>query len=99
MEAKDLFCNICLMQFDGKFVFDIHMSFVHKIGKKQPCDEKVTKIKEEGNGMMDKTNQESTGISKQDEATISREPKVVKDYKCSICNYIPNTKEKMKATL
>ena len=29
---KDFFCEICFLQFDKKAVYDIHMSFVHKIG-------------------------------------------------------------------
>ena len=29
--SKDFFCKICSLQFDKKAVYDIHMSFVHKI--------------------------------------------------------------------
>ena len=28
---KDFFCEICSLQFDKKAVYDIHMSFVHKV--------------------------------------------------------------------
>ena len=31
---KELYCEICKLQFDKKFVYDIHLSFVH--GEKKP---------------------------------------------------------------
>ena len=36
---KDLFCELCDLQFDKKSVYDIHMSFVHK--KRKIKDESV----------------------------------------------------------
>ena len=30
--VKDLYCELCSLQFDKKYVFDLHMSLVH--GKK-----------------------------------------------------------------
>ena len=42
---KDNFCNLCSMQFGNKFVYDIHMSFVHKIVTQQDKSEKLTEVK------------------------------------------------------
>jgi hypothetical protein len=27
---RDLFCELCSLQFDKKYVFDVHLSIVHK---------------------------------------------------------------------
>ena len=27
---KDLYCELCSLQFDKKYVYDVHMSLVHK---------------------------------------------------------------------
>ena len=27
---RDLFCEFCLLQFDKNYVYDVHMSLVHK---------------------------------------------------------------------
>ena len=45
----ELFCQICSLQFDKKIVYDIHLSFIHKIKKniKLEEDEKISEIKEE----------------------------------------------------
>ena len=30
IHSKDNFCKICLLSFGTKFIYDIHMSFLHK---------------------------------------------------------------------
>ena len=42
----DNFCNICLLQFGNKFVYDIHMSFVHKIVAQHDDSDKLKEVKE-----------------------------------------------------
>ena len=48
---SDLFCEHCSLQFDKKYVFDVHLSIVHgqKIGVKtepEVCEENKTKVEE-----------------------------------------------------
>ena len=45
----ELFCQICSLQFDKKIVYDIHLSFVHKIKIKinSEDEEKFPEMKEE----------------------------------------------------
>ena len=40
-----LFCDKCLLQFDKKIVYDIHLSFVHKISSKVESEEKTIEWK------------------------------------------------------
>ena len=45
---KDLFCEKCILQFDKKYVFDLHLSLVHREEIKvksepQICEEKSQK--------------------------------------------------------
>lgn len=44
MDKKN-FCNLCLLQCANKFVYDIHMSVVHKIVIQQDKNEKLTEDK------------------------------------------------------
>ena len=44
---RDLFCDKCSLQFDKKIVYDIHLSFVHKIKGKSDIEEKTIEIKNE----------------------------------------------------
>ena len=39
---KALFCEKCSFQFDKEIVYDIHLSFVHKIGGKVESEDKQT---------------------------------------------------------
>ena len=48
---KDLFCTLCSLQFDKKYVFDVHLSIVHgqNIGVKtesEVWEENKTKVEE-----------------------------------------------------
>ena len=54
METNNFFCTICSFQFDKDIVYDIHMSFVHKIDKKQSNDENLIDIKQEGVELTEK---------------------------------------------
>ena len=42
---KELFCEVCKLQFDKKSVYDIHLSFVH--GQKKPNIKSENDIKQE----------------------------------------------------
>ena len=42
-----LFCDKCSLQFDKKIVYDIHLSFVHKMNIEVKSEEKTVEIKEE----------------------------------------------------
>ena len=42
---KALYCDKCSLEFDNKIVYDIHLSFVHKISGKVETDEKQLKSK------------------------------------------------------
>ena len=46
------YCEKCSLQFDKKIVFDIHLSFVHKINIKIETEEKEIEIKEEDSGSV-----------------------------------------------
>ena len=43
---KNLFCEICSLQFDKKIVYDIHMSFVHKMEQSKSLKKVEAMIKE-----------------------------------------------------
>ena len=42
-----LYCEKCSLQFDKKIVYDIHLSFVHKMNIEVKSEEKTVEIKEE----------------------------------------------------
>ena len=42
-----LHCEKCSLQFDKKIVYDIHLSFVHKMNIEVKSEEKTVEIKEE----------------------------------------------------
>ena len=42
-----LYCKKCSLQFDKKIVYDIHLSFVHKMNIEVKSEEKTVEIKEE----------------------------------------------------
>ena len=54
METDSLFCKICSYQFGKKLVYDIHMSFVHKIDFQQNNSEKLIVMKNEDDTLMGK---------------------------------------------
>ena len=40
---RDLYCYICSLQFDGKLVYDMHQSILHKYKDNGPSFEKLIK--------------------------------------------------------
>ena len=44
---KAFYCEKCSLQFDKKIVYDIHLSFVHKMNIEVKSEEKTVEIKEE----------------------------------------------------
>ena len=54
------YCEKCSLQFDKKIVFDIHLSFVHKINIKIETEEKEIEIKEEGTDSVFQSNKKKT---------------------------------------
>ena len=98
---KDFFCETCSLQFDKKAVYDIHMSFVHKI---------EILVKEETEDLEQENNQNSYYLSspiKKDletpincyicqanfstQGNLKKHIKAVHEgkklHKCSICDY------------
>ena len=49
MDRNNLFCNISSFQFGKKLVYNIHMSFVHKIDSQKYNSEKLAELKKEEN--------------------------------------------------
>ena len=40
---KDFFCHLCSLQFDKKYVFDLHMTLVHKKTSTESPQSKIDK--------------------------------------------------------
>ena len=38
---KDFFCDLCLLQFDKKYVFNVHMTLVHKKSSTESPQSKI----------------------------------------------------------
>ena len=51
-----LYCEKCSLQFDKKIVYDIHLSFVHKMNIEVKSEEKTIEIKENDAGSIQKGN-------------------------------------------
>ena len=49
---KALYCEKCSLQFDKKIVYDIHLSFVHKMNIEVKSEEKTIEIKEEDESLV-----------------------------------------------
>ncbi len=82
-----LFCDKCLLQFDKKIVFDIHLSFVHKISIKVESEEKTIEIKNE-----DTDSACQTDSKKPNQDIINPFVKGNKPHKCKMCNYTTSQK-------
>ena len=105
---KDLFCTLCSLQFDKKYVFDVHLSIVHgqNIGVKtesEVCEENKTKVEEKycSGNVVDKKfkcdicNQCFTTkkhLRKHNESVHEGK----KTFKCSICDASFSLKPAMK---
>ena len=77
-----LFCDKCLLQFDKKIVFDIHLSFVHKMSIKIDSEEKTIEIKNEDTDSAFQTNSK-----KPNQNIINPIDEGNKPHKCKMCNY------------
>ena len=49
---KALYCEKCSLQFDKKIVYDIHLSFVHKMNIEVKSEEKTIETKENDAGLV-----------------------------------------------
>ena len=88
MTRTNLFCEKCSLQFDKKIVYDIHMSFVHKISIEVKLEEKTIEIKDDNAGLV--LQREITKSKQNIENSIqkgNKSDKCKKPYKCSICSY------------
>ena len=77
-----LFCDKCLLQFDKKIVFDIHLSFVHKMSIKIESEENSIEIKNEDTDSAFQTNSK-----KPNQNIINPIDEGNKPHKCKMCNY------------
>ena len=82
-----LFCDKCSLQFDKKIVYDIHLSFVHKISDKVETEEKeIENMKEDAVSVF----QSDTAKPNQNLVSIEERNKSLK---CSMCEYTSKNKE------
>ena len=82
---KDFFCVVCSLQFDKKAVYDIHMSFVHKIAI--VAKEKNENMGQDNNSENDQNSYNSNYPIKKDLETPNN---------CSICQANFSTKGNLK---
>ena len=81
---KDLSCDLCLLQFDKKYVYNVHMTLVHKktnYHTDSPQIDKIAVIKE------------NTDLC---EEVACESKKEKKSHKCKICSYSCATKGDLK---
>ena len=64
---KALYCEKCSLQFDKKIVYDIHLSFVHKMNIEVKSEEKTVEIKKEEDGKKRSTRNPNTETSQSTE--------------------------------
>ena len=88
-----LFCDKCSLQFDKKIVYDIHLSFVHKISGKLESEEKTIEIKEEDSSSVFQSDNKKT-IQNLDSIE-----KWNKTRKSSMCDYTLKNKGHLKKPL
>ena len=93
---KDFFCETCSLQFDKKAVYDIHLSFVHKI---------EILVKEETEDLKQENNQKSHKCSICDNSfsrkfNLKKHIETVHDgkkpHKCSVCDYSCSRNARLK---
>ena len=87
---KDLFCELCSLQFDKKYVYDVHMRLVHKktLCPQSKIDETVVKKNKADLGeenSFDLIQNSTTKININKNADAIHEKK--KPHQCSICDY------------
>ena len=82
MTGTNLFCEKCLLQFDKKIVYDIHLSFVHNV--KETKDEKLTENNEKDRGLCLSSKSEKPCETFVNPGIV---PKEKSSHKCPICDY------------
>ena len=83
------YCEKCSLQFDKKIVFDIHLSFVHKINIKIETEEKEIEIKEEDSGSVFQPSKKKPNRNIVNINSISEGKK---SHNCKICDYTTSQK-------
>ena len=67
IKNKAFFCEKCSLQFDKKIVYDIHLSFVHKMNIEVKSEEKTVEIKKEEDEKKRSTRNPNTETSQSTE--------------------------------
>ena len=80
--SKNLFCKMCLLQFDKKIVYDIHMSFVHKMEQSKSLKNVEALIKEKECSICQKSFYTKHTLKRHIEAVHEGK----KPHKCSWCD-------------
>ena len=91
MTNKAFFCEKCSLQFDKKIVYDIHLSFVHKMNIEVKSEEKTIEIKEEDEGLVLQSE-----ITKSKQNIANSIQRGNNSHKCTICDYSSSKKEYLK---
>ena len=97
---KDLFCELCSLQFDKKYVYDVHMSLIHKktMCPQSKIDETVVKKKNLNLGQETSFDLIPNSIIR---SNINKKNDAVhegkKPHQCSICDYSCATKSNLKS--
>ena len=108
---KALYCEKCSLQFDKKIVYDIHLSFVHKMNIEIKSEEKELEIRENDAGLVlqcniTKSKQNIANSIKKVNNSHSQKGNVKihidsvhagnKPHKCTICDYFFSQKRYLK---
>ena len=83
-----LFCDKCSLQFDKKIVYDIHLSFVHKISSKVESEEKIIEIKED-TGLLFQFDSKKSNQNLVNTTSICEGKK---SHNCKLCDYTTSQK-------
>ena len=88
MTNPDLFCKKCSLQFNKKVVYDIHLSFVHKMNIEGKSEEKTNETKKGNAGLVlqCKITKSKPKIDNSIQKG-NKSHKSPKPHKCSICGY------------
>ena len=87
MSNKAFFCEKCSLQFDKKIVFDIHLSFIHKMNIEVKSEEKIIEIREEEGLVL------QHDITKSKQNIENSIQKGNMSHKCTVCDYKTSQKE------
>ena len=90
--SKNLFCEICSLQFDKKIVYDIHMSFVHKMEQSKSLKNVEALIKEKECSICQKSFSTKQSLKNHIEAVHEGK----RPHNCSICDYSTAHKADLK---